>query len=527
MASPWQTKAFLETVRVLVVGAGGLGCEILKDLAYSGFKEIDVVDMDTIDVTNLNRQFLFRKKDVGAYKSKVAAEFVMARCPAVTIRHYTCAIQDFPEDLGVFGVVIGGLDNMEARRYLNDSLCNRVEVDESGEPVDPSQIIPFIDGGTTGFIGQCRVIIPRVTACMTCVRGEATKQRTFQLCTIAATPRRPEHCVGYAMLMQWPEAFPGRKYDTDSPDDMRWLYEKALARAKEFGIDGVTYAQTMGVVKNIIPAIGSTNAIVAAACVNEALKAMSYCSQLCSTVWRFVGAHGVSGAIDESSRRKDCPACGPYESRTYSVSPEFTLGALLNKLKRDPKVFLKDPTVGTSSGTVLWQRMFAGTLGKTLTQPLKSLMSVGDSLDVNEKGTLKQTMRVVVSFDGDEAGSYMPGDEAAIEEVTWEVDERATLAGIINRCKATPEKGGLSASDPVLLQPGKAALSLHTDDEQLRREARQSLQEGQRVRVSDSALARDVYLLLEYDGDWMDGDVAAPGRAAGGAGGAAGSTSGR
>lgn len=77
--SPEILDFIMDSCKVLIVGAGGLGCELLKDLALMGFKKLHIVDMDTIELSNLNRQFLFRRHDIGLSKAKCAVEFVNKR----------------------------------------------------------------------------------------------------------------------------------------------------------------------------------------------------------------------------------------------------------------------------------------------------------------------------------------------------------------------------------------------------------------------------------------------------------------
>ena len=142
-------------------GAGGLGCEILKNLALSGFKDIHVIDMgksilktscsqssqyaDTIDVSNLNRQFLFREADVGKSKAEVAAAFVERRVKGVKITPYNGKIQDKDEEYySQFKVIVCGLDSVEARRWINATLVDMFD------PEDMESFKPLIDGGTEG-----------------------------------------------------------------------------------------------------------------------------------------------------------------------------------------------------------------------------------------------------------------------------------------------------------------------------------------------------------------------------------------
>jgi ubiquitin-like 1-activating enzyme E1 B len=97
----------------------------LKNLVLSGFRNIDVIDLDTIDVSNLNRQFLFRSEHVGHPKATVAATAAKGFNPDVEINAHYGNIKDPKFGISYFSqfnVVLNALDNIDARRHVN-RLC--------------------------------------------------------------------------------------------------------------------------------------------------------------------------------------------------------------------------------------------------------------------------------------------------------------------------------------------------------------------------------------------------------------------
>lgn len=293
----------LNDAKILVIGAGGLGCEILKDLAFSGFKNIECIDMDTIELTNLNRQFLFREKDVGKPKAVIAASFVNFVVPHISIVPHCARIQDFnAEFYRQFTLIVCGLDNIEARRWINKTVVDIA--------FQYGQYIPLVDGGTEGFQGSVKLIIPTITACLECYMKLVPKQTTYPLCTLASTPRLPEHCIEWAHQLEWPKLYPDLPFDADIPSHVNKMFELALTRARQYEIEGVTKAKTLGVVKNIIPAIASTNAIIAASCCNEAFKFITSCNPNMTDTMYYNGEIGIVLASDEYSKLPNCPVCG-------------------------------------------------------------------------------------------------------------------------------------------------------------------------------------------------------------------------
>ena len=185
----------LSNVRQFLVGAGAIGCEMLKNWAMVGLStgpkgKITVTDMDQIEKSNLNRQFLFRSKDVGKLKSECAAQAVQAMNP--DLKGHIDMLKDrvsqdteevfnetFWESLDG---VTNALDNVDARTYV-DRRCVFFR-------------LPLLDSGTLGTKGNTQVVLPRQTESYS--SSVDPPEQSFPMCTLRSFPNQIAHTIAWA-----------------------------------------------------------------------------------------------------------------------------------------------------------------------------------------------------------------------------------------------------------------------------------------------------------------------------------------
>lgn len=186
----------IQSSKILLVGSGGIGCELIKNLTLSGFRHVVTIDMDTIDVSNLNRQLLFRSQHVGKSKCEVACQVAVEMIGEETAAEGLQPISYKAEHGNVcdntrfnlhfvkqFDLVLNALDNVTARRRVN-RLCLAAEV-------------PLVEAGTTGYLGQVNVMDKTSgVACYECTTQET--QKVYPICTIRSTPSQPVHTIVWA-----------------------------------------------------------------------------------------------------------------------------------------------------------------------------------------------------------------------------------------------------------------------------------------------------------------------------------------
>lgn len=159
----WWDQHRIRNAKVLVIGAGALGNEIVKNLSLLGFGNLFIADLDDIENSNLSRSVLYRAKDNGSSKARTAARAAKDLFPEMKVQSFHGNVL-YDLGLGVYrwaDVVIAGLDNREARLSINRN-CWKLDK-------------PWIDGAIEQINGVARVFIPD-GPCYECTMSETDWQ---------------------------------------------------------------------------------------------------------------------------------------------------------------------------------------------------------------------------------------------------------------------------------------------------------------------------------------------------------------
>ncbi|ELP85204.1 ubiquitin-activating enzyme E1, putative [Entamoeba invadens IP1] len=184
----------IEDVKMFLVGAGAIGCEVIKTWAMMGVGrgsgEIFITDNDNIEKSNLSRQFLFRNKHINQPKSKVAKESIQVINPDIRVKDFQLRVgpetenvfdEDFYQNLNC---VTTALDNVQARNYV-DSQCLLYG-------------LPMIEGGTMGTKGNTLTVVPFVTQSFATGSVHEGAEKSIPMCTLHNFPNNIDHTIQWA-----------------------------------------------------------------------------------------------------------------------------------------------------------------------------------------------------------------------------------------------------------------------------------------------------------------------------------------
>lgn len=319
---------------VIIVGIGALGCEIAKNLALVGIGKLSLVDMDTIETSNLSRQMLFTAEDRGKLKAEVAKEKLEVLNPDVTLKAYTKKFQELP--MSVFesvDVIAGGLDSFKARFALNRfayELCK-----------------PYVDGAATGFKGNVQVIIPEgcdinigPTPCLRCFFPvPPADEKVYAACSIPGQPRSREQCVLKAEDEFVKEHGVRKEYSQAELEEIsviasRFSKESPHTKAEKFRLEEIE-----NVIENKIPSILTVNAVISGIISHEVLKVLHRLKGynigeiMSPSYLEYSSEFGIFTPV-ELSRDKNCAVCSKGRTKLRIILKKgSTLGELLSALR--------------------------------------------------------------------------------------------------------------------------------------------------------------------------------------------------
>lgn len=173
---PEWNQENIKSAKVLILGVGAIGSYLVTNLALAGIGKFILVDYDTIEISNLNRQLLFTEADIGRLKVEVAKEKLQLLNPDVEIVTFDKRMEDLPHSLSSGNTIIACcLDTFLGRRWAN-SLAIREK-------------IPMVTGGMYAFLGNIQTIIPYETPCFEC-QPLISAEKLSQACTPLGEERK-------------------------------------------------------------------------------------------------------------------------------------------------------------------------------------------------------------------------------------------------------------------------------------------------------------------------------------------------